>query len=196
MVLIVPACGTSVVVPVVVPVPVAPVAVWVANPIPVAVSPISGTLTIAITNTVAVALTVTVTVAVSLADTVVSIIRSTIRGQQALGHAGLAEVALPFGNGLATVGFVRVVLGAAAGPCWTSTGAMRPLTPTLTVIRISTVSAPPLTLCFVFLLLKPAGMLVKRAATGLFGCHGLELLTLGQTRSDLLVSISDQNWGL
>jgi hypothetical protein len=73
---------------------------------------------------------------------------------------------------------------------------MRPLTSAVTMIRIPTVTTPPFTLDFIFLLLEPANVLVKCATASLFRSHSLELLTLSEARLDLFVSISDQDRGL
>jgi len=188
MVLVIPARGPAVVVAIVVPVPVAPVTVEIAWSFPLAISPISGT----VTDTLALAVTVTVTVA----DALMTVVRSAIRRQEALCHAGLAVVTLPFCDGLATVGLVRVLLRAAAGPSRTSTGAVRSLTSALAMIRIPTVATPSLALCLVFLLFQPTYVLIKRGATGFFRRHRLKLWALSQTQLDLFVSVSDQNWGI
>jgi hypothetical protein len=182
-----------------------PLAIAVAVAVPVAVTvsltvslPITvAMLTVAVVTAVAVSLPVTVTimvaiplpVSVAVADGGGAALR-----EQDVGRAGLAVVTLTFGHGMAALGLIRVVLGAAA-PHGTGTAAMRALT-SVTMAVGAVTAALALLLGLVILLLEAADVLLKGAPSGVVGADGLEGGHMSKSAPNLLVSVIDADGGL
>jgi hypothetical protein len=183
-----------------------PLAIAVAVAVPVAVTfsiavslPVTVTmLAVAVVTAVAVSLPVPVTVTIMVPVPLpVSVAvadggRAALR-EQNVGRAGLAVVTLTLGHGMAALGLIRVVLGAAA-PHGTGTAAMRALT-SVTMAVGAVTAALALLLGLVVLLLEAADVLLKGAPSGVIGADGLEGGHMSKSAPNLLVSVINADGG-
>jgi hypothetical protein len=154
-----------------------PLAIAVSVTLPVAVTMVTVAVVAAVTLSIAVTITVMVAVAIP-----VSFARVAHRGraasgrpavrEQDVGCAGLAVVTFALGHGMAALSLIGILLNRAAAPHRTGTAAMRSLTSV--TIAVWAVTAATLLLGLVFLLLKPADVLLEGAPPGLVGAYSLE----------------------